>query len=113
PSLPHLVWEDVALEDVSSRDAYPALDVGRPEHLEMLDAIANFRRVDGDRVEDQLPDLGAAALPIPLRQLVGGVLGKDAHHMASRRRDGGVVGGLEVELAEADRGLAGPAGLRR
>ena len=79
----------------------------------MLDAVADVRGVGGDRVEDPLADLGASRLPIALGEVVRDVLGEDAHRVAPRRGDRGVVGGLEVELGEPDRGLTAPTRLSR
>ena len=88
------------------------LDVGRAEQLVLLDALAHVGRVGLDRVEDQAGDLVAARIPAALVELVGRVLGEGAHHMG-RRRDRGVVGGLEVELGESDPGSPRRARLER
>ena len=53
-----------------------SLDVGRAEHLQLLDAVVDVGRVDGDRVEDQAADLVAARVPVAVGELVGRVLAK-------------------------------------
>ena len=110
-AVPHLLRKRFALEDVTAGEADAPLDVGRPQDLEVLDAVVDVGGVGGDRVEDPLPHLSPPRLPVAFCELVGRVLREDAHRVAPRRRHRGVIGGLEVELGEADRGLAAPAGL--
>ncbi len=110
-AIPHLLRKRLALEDVTPGEADAPLDVGRPQHLEVLDAVVDIGGVGGDGVEDPLPHLHPPRLPVAFRELVGRVLREDAHRVAPRRRHRGVVGALEVELREADRGLPAPAGV--
>ena len=84
-AVPHLVRHRLALEDLAAGEPDPRLDVGRAEHVHVLDALVDVGGVDGDRVEDQPPDLLAARVPVALGELVGRVLGEDAHRVAARR----------------------------
>src|SRR5205823_3236411 len=106
PPVPHLARQRLALEDVTAGEPYATLDVRRAKELEVLDALADVRRVDGDRVENQLRDPVPVSVPVAVGELVGSVVGEDAHHVSPRRRDGVVVGRLEVELGETDSRLA-------
>jgi len=89
----------LSLEDVPAGEPYAALDVGRPEHLVLVDAIADVRRVDRDLVEEQSADFVAPRVPVALRQLVGGELGEHTHHLAARRHDRVVTSTLLIRSA--------------
>ena len=47
PVLPHLVGRHLALEDVAAGQADPLLDVGRAEHLVVLEAVLEVRARSG------------------------------------------------------------------
>src|SRR5918995_172032 len=111
PAVPHLVGHRLALEDAAAAQPDPRLDVGRAEHLDVLDALAHVGGVGADRVENQAADLVAAPLPVPVGELVRRVLAEGAHRVAAGRGDRGVIRGLEVQLAEPDPRLASGAGL--
>ena len=61
------IWlgQRLALEDVAAGEPDPLLDVGRAEHLDVLDAVADVRGVDRDRVEDQVRRSRRGASPSP------------------------------------------------
>src|SRR5207245_3609781 len=95
-SVPHLVGEAVALEDVPAGETGTGLDVGRAQDLAMLDHVDDVGGEAGDRGEDLVTDLVAPRVPVAPGQVVGRVLGEDAHRVASGRRHTWVVGALEV-----------------
>ena len=104
------IWSGrhLALEDVALGEPDPLLDVGRAEHLVGLDDVVEAGREALDQVDELARDLVAAGGPV---HVVGRVLAEDAQQVAVLRRRAGVVAGLDVDLAEADGGLAAVAGL--
>ena len=81
PSLPHLVGRHLALEDVAAGEADPALDVGRAEHLAVLQAVGEVGREAADQVDELALDVAAAAVPVALGEVVGRVLAEDAQQV--------------------------------
>jgi hypothetical protein len=102
----HLVGHGLALEDVTAGEPDAGLDVGGAEDLVVGHAVTDVGGELGQGVQDQPGDLVPAAVPAALGQAVGGVLGEHADHVAARRGHRRVVGGLEVDLGEADVGHA-------
>ena len=56
-ALPHLVGQAVALEDVAAGEPDPRLDVGRTEHLPLLDAVEEVGGEPGHLREKTLDEL--------------------------------------------------------
>ena len=102
------IWlgHHVALEDVAAGEADPLLDVGRPEHLVVLQAVLEVGREAGDQVDELAAHLLAAGVPAAVVEVVRRVLAEHAQQVLARRRGRGVVAGLHVDLAEADGRLA-------
>ena len=62
------IWSGiVSLEDVAAGETDPGLDVGRPQHLGVRDAVAEVRREVLDEVDELLLHLGPTAVPGALR----------------------------------------------
>src|SRR6201996_5596774 len=110
-ALPHLVGGHLALEDVAAGKADAALDVGWAEDFGLLQAVGEVGGEAGDQVDELLLDVLAAAVPIAVLDVVGRVLADDGEQGLVRRGWRGGVDGLDVDLAEADRGLSPGAGL--
>ena len=111
PVLPHLVGRDLALEDVAAGQADALLDVRRAEHLVVDEDVAEAGRERVDQRDELLRDLVAARVPVALREVVRRVLAEDAQQVVALGRGRRVVAGLDVDLAEADGGLAARAGV--
>ena len=77
----------------------PGLNVGRPEHLAVHDAVADVGGETGDGGDGGVGDGLPAVVPVAGRQLVRDVLGEDAHGVPAVGGDRRVVGGVEVQLA--------------
>src|SRR3954454_19788149 len=110
PVLPHLAGHDVTLEDVAAGEADARLDVRRPEHLEVLEAVLEVGGEASDEVDELAADRVPARVPGPLGQVVRRVLAEDTHEVLAGRGGRRIVARLDVDLAEADRRLALPAG---
>ena len=65
PSVPHLVGQALALEDVPTGEPDARFDVGRPEHLPVDDAVGHVGREARDRGEGRVGDLVAPLVPRP------------------------------------------------
>ena len=109
PVLPHLVRGDLALEDVAAGEADALLDVGRAEHLVALDDVRGSS--GAKRAIRSMNCLATSSRRVRPVHLVGRVLAEDAQQVAVARRGARVVAGLDVDLAEADGGLAAGAAL--
>src|SRR5262249_28160390 len=59
-----LLERQLALEDVSFRQAESALDIERRQHLTMQDDVSDVRRVFGERVDDRVAERLAAFVPV-------------------------------------------------
>src|SRR5215204_5958543 len=105
----HLIRQNLAVEDVAAGDADDALDVGRSEHLEMLDCVWDVRREHGERVDDVRPDLVPSLVPRALRQIVRRVLHEETHGVFAGRGETVLRRGLDVTIHE--RAAAGMAAL--
>src|SRR3954447_17939510 len=111
PVLPHLAGHDVTLEDVAAGEADARLDVRRPEHLEVLEAVLEVGGEASDEFDELAADLVPARVPGPLGQVVRRVLAEDTHEVLAGRGGRWIAARLDVGPAEADRRLARPRAL--
>src|SRR3954471_11167738 len=64
--LPHLIGRDFALEDVAPRQPDPPLDVGRPQHLVVDQAVWKIGREARDQIDELLGDVVAPGVPVAI-----------------------------------------------
>src|SRR3954469_7629952 len=96
----HLVRQNLAMEDVAASDADDTLDVGRTEHLEMLDCVRDIRREHSERVDDVGADLVSSLIPRALSQIVWGVLNEEAHGVLAGWSEAIFGRGLDITVHE-------------
>ena len=88
-----------------------ALDVRWREHLACHDALDDVRCEAGDLGKNLIGHSLTAVIPGTGGECVRRVFGEHAHDVLAIGSDGRVIGGVEVELGPARRGLAGTAPL--
>ena len=71
PAVPHVLRQDLALEDVPAGQADPLLDVGRPQDLHPGHRRRNVAAEAADGPHDDLTHLLATAVPVALAETRG------------------------------------------
>ena len=106
---PHLVGQALALEGVAAAQTDVSLDVGRCQHLPVLDAVGDVGRKSCDLGEHRVRHGVTVLIPRSLGECVRRVLREDAHHVAPRWSHAGVVRAVKVQLRPARSRHTAPA----